>query len=45
MRRTLALLATTMLTLGAPALADETLDVVAQFEIQSFEPSPAWAWP
>ena len=39
MNRTLALLATTMLSLGAPALADDTLDVVAQFEIQSPEPS------
>lgn len=39
MRRTLALVATTMLCLGAPALADDTIDVVAQFEIQSPEPS------
>ncbi|WP_375691752.1 ABC transporter substrate-binding protein [Pseudooceanicola sp. LIPI14-2-Ac024] len=39
MRRTLALLATTMLSFGTPALADDTLDVVAQFEIQSPEPS------
>lgn len=39
MKHTLALVVAAMLTAAAPAFADITLDVVAQFEIQSPEPS------
>lgn len=39
MRRSFALLATALFAAATPALADDTLDVVAQFEIQSPEPS------
>lgn len=39
MRHTLALVAAGMIAAAPPALADDTLDVVAQFEIQSAEPS------
>lgn len=39
MKRTLSLIAAALLAATAPALADDTLDVVAQFEIQSPEPS------
>lgn len=39
MRRSLAFLAATLLATAAPVFADDTLDVVAQFEIQSAEPS------
>ncbi|MFN3209888.1 MAG: ABC transporter substrate-binding protein [Roseovarius sp.] len=39
MKRTLSLIVAALLATAAPALADDTLDVVAQFEIQSPEPS------
>ncbi|WP_370274050.1 ABC transporter substrate-binding protein, partial [Pseudooceanicola nitratireducens] len=39
MKHTLAVLAAALVTSAAPVLADDTLDVVAQFEIQSAEPS------
>ena len=39
MKHTLAFLAAALITVAPPVLADNTLDVVAQFEIQSAEPS------
>lgn len=39
MKHTLAFLAAALITAALPAMADDTLDVVAQFEIQSPEPS------
>ena len=39
MKHTLAVLAAALITTASPVLADDTLDVVAQFEIQSPEPS------
>lgn len=39
MKHTLAALAAALITIAPPALADDTLNVVAQFEIQSPEPS------
>ena len=39
MKHTLAVLAAALVTSATPVLADDTLDVVAQFEIQSAEPS------
>ncbi|MGR3453959.1 ABC transporter substrate-binding protein [Pseudooceanicola sp.] len=39
MRHTLALVAAAAIAAASPAMADDTLDVVAQFEIQSPEPS------
>lgn len=39
MNRPLFLMAAALLALASPVLADDTLDVVAQFEIQSPEPS------
>lgn len=39
MKHSLAVLAAALISFAPPALADDTLDVVAQFEIQSTEPS------